>query len=1479
MKYRQYLTWLITLVFAGLFSCANPASPTSSQFTVTIKGNVIRKNLTPLDSVQLVLSNPSRRDSAISDGSFSVSFSSQEKNPVTATLTFSRLGFYDTTISLTYGTTVNSFNYRMQMKGLTAAVDSVIPARPSLRAGAIVYIGSTVPNLSIYGAGGIDVTTLTYEVRDSVGNPVDTSNQTVVHFLFANTPPDSFTQLSRTSAKTNSTGRAAVILGSGYLAGLAQVEAYVAVKRLTDTTKYDTLRSSITSIPIYGGLPDSNHFTLGSEKLNLPGAIITGVTSRITAIVGDLHGNPVQPGSPVLFGTNGGVITPGSSNTLLDGSVQSTLITGNPVPPGGIVTVTAQMTSGSGASSTAGVSTEAKAVKGKSVSIQPQFTRAEKAFQSRRKIAKVVDEAIAVQENVSQNAKGLSVRGTSAAKVNKLTSGILSRSISVIFSGKTLITSPDSNFIIPSQGSATVHFIVADPNGNPLTSGTSALVSVSGSGLNDVEFSGDLTTTLPDTKDRAYTNFQISLKDKRAPGLNSNEALVVKMDVKSDNGNQSLTIFGRLLGGGNADSGKVGSISLVKTLPDTIVVTGGGGKNSQLVQFKVLDVFNRPAQGVAINFEFTKTVNGGEYLTPVSTTTDAGGIATATIMGGIRSGTVQFVARVKRDSLTTVTSDVKTVYIRTGSIAAIALINVSTQQLSVRSVGGTESATLVFEGRDSLGNAIDFASQTNIKFKLQGDTAGVYISPNPAPTDPVTGRVIATLTSGIHSGVIQVYASAKNDGVLSLPVPITIASGLPDQAHYTSYDLVSNSIKRNLPLIPNLNADFVVAAGDTFANPARFGTAVYLTTNAGIIDASGSLDKLGQAIVNWRYAGNPTPSNGIGYVASRSVNRSGQFVVDTFTVVLSDSSKIYCADNNFTIPVGATKEIDFTVADKNFNPLSLGTTIAVATSGTAASDVAVTGDIARQMVDTRLKADTKFAIYVRDIRPTALSKNEDLNIGITVEGANGKTLLMLRGTLLGSAGAGVDSNSVGRIQLLNTNADTIVVSGVGGNKSKDIQFQAFNIFGLPAKNVRVNFVFAKGLNGGEFLSPTTVLTDTAGLAKTTITSGNGFGEVQVIATAKRDTLTISSEAKVIEIVIPPSARLASQIAFLGATQNDIFVSGVGGTENTTLTYEIRDSLGFAIDKNRRVYTTFAVQFFPNSFSSGGTAPVVIPSSDSTDDVGRVHTTVASGTQAGVVQVVVNILIPGRPLLVSQPVKISVHAGFADPQHFTLAAAQLNFPGLDRAFVQENITAQVADKFSNPVPAGTAVYFNTAHGSIQTGGGDAGLTDANGFVTKTLYSANPFPVPPDTLFGVERGFSRVYARTIGKDSAKVLDSLLILWTGAPEIKSTDTLGNYVIPNGGTAGPYTFTVEDRFGHPMSAGTSITVLADACTVNGDANITMPDTQVGGPGLTSFTVLLKDADPLVTPPAPVPSVLTVIITHPVYGTYKLVIASGTVN
>jgi hypothetical protein len=367
-------------------------------------------------------------------------------------------------------------------------------------------------------------------------------------------------------------------------------------------------------------------------------------------------------------------------------------------------------------------------------------------------------------------------------------------------------------------------------------------------------------------------------------------------------------------------------------------------------------------------------------------------------------------------------------------------------------------------------------------------------------------------------------------------------------------------------------------------------------------------------------------------------------------------------------------------------------------------------------------------------------------------------------------------------------------------------------------------------------------------------------------------------------IIPPtaSAKLPAQIAIAAnsPSSSDIYVSGVGALEKSVITYQVLDSLGSPIEREHRAFATFQLLFFPNTFTHTGTDPTFLPTSDSTDNSGYLRVLVASGTQAGIIQVVASIDLGGGKVVQSQPVRISVHAGFPDQRHFTLAAQQFNFPGLDKAFVTDNMVVQVVDKYSNPVLPGTAVYFNTTHGGVETGNSQSGkgITDLDGFVKQNLYSGNPFPEGADTLPSGP-GWAWLYARTMGEDSATVIDSILMLWTGAPIITITSGPATFAIPDAGSAGPWTFTVQDRFGHPMSPGTVISAVADGCAVDGNANITMPDTFSTGSGFTDFTVLIKDANPSDTDPNAHPSVLYVVVNHPIYGTYKVVLAQGSVQ
>lgn len=392
-----------------------------------------------------------------------------------------------------------------------------------------------------------------------------------------------------------------------------------------------------------------------------------------------------------------------------------------------------------------------------------------------------------------------------------------------------------------------------------------------------------------------------------------------------------------------------------------------------------------------------------------------------------------------------------------------------------------------------------------------------------------------------------------------------------------------------------------------------------------------------------------------------------------------------------------------------------------------------------------------------------------------------------------------------------------------------------------------------------------------------VASIQGFDKdtIAVTLTTGNDTnIEFRLNESLFQVPLPPSVREPAQIAFISATTSDIFISGVGALENSVLTYEVRDSLGTPIDQSKRALANYNLNFFPDVFVTGGTPPRLIPSSDSTDNNGRLRVNLSSGTQAGVVQVIVSIVTPGGTIR-SQPVRVNVSSGFPDQAHFSLTTVNYNFPGLDRFFIRTNITVQVADKFGNPVQSPTAVAFFTRNGSVTS---NNSVTGADGFLTQELISGSPFPEGVYAFTALGPGYSYVVAQTLGESGAQVIDSLLMLWTGAPIVVKTDATPTFTINNGGGAGPFTFTVMDRYGHPMSAGTQINVAGPGLVVDGNANITMLDTFASGPGTTSFTVSISDADPTDTS-LPIPSILTVTVIHPVYGTVKLNLASGSVD
>jgi len=314
--------------------------------------------------------------------------------------------------------------------------------------------------------------------------------------------------------------------------------------------------------------------------------------------------------------------------------------------------------------------------------------------------------------------------------------------------------------------------------------------------------------------------------------------------------------------------------------------------------------------------------------------------------------------------------------------------------------------------------------------------------------------------------------------------------------------------------------------------------------------------------------------------------------------------------------------------------------------------------------------------------------------------------------------------------------------------------------------------------------------------------------------------------------------LAHSIALVNVATNQISVYGVGGTESSIITWEVRDSLGFPIDIDHRDTVAFSLIGTP---VTGGA--YISPAFALTNASGRVATIINSGTVSGVLQVVASLHRESDNYTVtSTPVLITVNAGLPDLNHFSVGPALFNFPGLDWINRTDQIIVQVGDKYTNPVKKNTAVYFSTTGGIIDA----SGFTDVAGHATVNVYSGAPRP--SDAILGP--GFAYITATTLGENGATISKSFPILFSGISQI-SAPVPGSFAVAAGGSSGDITFTVSDENGNPLAAGTTINVELQYVpppnsqvnlTVTGNVNVILGDTQIRGAGTTDFRFRVVD-------------------------------------
>lgn len=175
----------------------------------------------------------------------------------------------------------------------------------------------------IQGSGLQESAFLSFSVMDDKGVLVDQEHGVTVHFEILN-GPDGGEYLYPETMETQG-GKVYTVLNSGILAGAVQIQAWF-------ESEGKTYRTLPVRIAIYGGLPDQNHFSLATAKVNIAGRVHFGITDQVTAFVGDKFSNPVAPGTAVYFSSDYGIVE-GSAVTDILGRATVRFMSALPLPP------------------------------------------------------------------------------------------------------------------------------------------------------------------------------------------------------------------------------------------------------------------------------------------------------------------------------------------------------------------------------------------------------------------------------------------------------------------------------------------------------------------------------------------------------------------------------------------------------------------------------------------------------------------------------------------------------------------------------------------------------------------------------------------------------------------------------------------------------------------------------------------------------------------------------------------------------------------------------------------------------------------------------------------------------------------------------------------------------------------------------------------------------------------------------------------
>ena len=231
-------------------------------------------------------------------------------------------------------------------------------AAVTVAAGPPAFVSVAMNNIFVDNNDGTLVTTVASLIKDANGNTVE--DNTAVSFSITNRqdvsinggsttnnlPTCDVTQFPAQTGLPVTAQPGTAITCITYPEAQAGTVVTLRVESAGVTNEDNDLEDEDFFLPPGGqtgpanGLPSARSFSLAAASLNLSGRVTFGLSTTITAFVGDHSGNPAKRSTRITFSTDGGGITSQGLTNLL-GRATATLTTQAPLPPDGLVTVTA----------------------------------------------------------------------------------------------------------------------------------------------------------------------------------------------------------------------------------------------------------------------------------------------------------------------------------------------------------------------------------------------------------------------------------------------------------------------------------------------------------------------------------------------------------------------------------------------------------------------------------------------------------------------------------------------------------------------------------------------------------------------------------------------------------------------------------------------------------------------------------------------------------------------------------------------------------------------------------------------------------------------------------------------------------------------------------------------------------------------------------------------------------------------------------